>query len=169
MTRRTTRAWIGLGSNLGDRQANLDGALEALAVVEGIEVLRFSTWIETRPVGGPSDQPNYLNGVCEIECDATPEDLLWLLQAIEIQYGRERRGVPPNSPRTLDCDLLFYGDEELASPDLVVPHPRMEERLFVLEPLNELEPDMRLPRSKMSVSERVRELREQEGRQEERT
>jgi 2-amino-4-hydroxy-6-hydroxymethyldihydropteridine diphosphokinase len=130
------RAWVGLGSNLGDRGANLDGAVEALQVADDIEVLRVSSWIETEPVGGPPDQADYLNGVCEIDCAVSPEDLLWLLQAIEVKFGRERHGRPPNSPRTLDCDLLFYGDEELASPDLVVPHLRLEERLFVLEPLN---------------------------------
>ena len=153
------RAWIGLGSNLGDREANLDGALEALESIEGVEVLRSSSWIETRPVGGPAGQPDYLNGVCEIECEAEPGDLLWTLQAIEIQYGRERRGVPPGAPRTLDCDLLLYGDAWIDEPDLVVPHPRMEERLFVLEPLCQLEPELRLSRSGKTVRERVAELR----------
>ena len=153
------RAWIGLGSNLGDRKANLDGALEALDAVEGMQVLRSSSWIETAPVGGPEDQPDYLNGVCEIECEIEPGDLLWLLQAIEIQYGRERHGVPPNSPRTLDCDLLLYEDQSIDEPDLVVPHPRMEDRLFVLEPLCELEPELQLARSGKTVRARVEELR----------
>ena len=162
MTR--ARAWIGLGSNLGDRRANLEGAVEALRSVEGIEVLRASRWIETRAIGAPpgerqEDQPVFLNGVCEIECDVAPDDLLWLLQAIELQFGRERRGAPPNAPRTLDCDLLFYGDEHLVSPALVVPHPRLEDRLFVLEPLCQLDPDRRLPRSGVTVRERVAQLR----------
>jgi 2-amino-4-hydroxy-6-hydroxymethyldihydropteridine diphosphokinase len=158
MSAEKTLAWVGLGSNLGERRAQLDGAIDALRAAEGIEVLRVSSWIETKPVGGPPDQPDYLNGVCEIESKVPAEDLLWLLQAIEAQFERVRRGVPQNAPRTLDCDLLFFGDEEFDLPDLIVPHPRLEDRLFVLEPLNELEPDLHLSRSGKTVRERVEEL-----------
>ena len=150
--------WVALGSNLGDRRANLDGAVEALRSADDIEVVRVSPWIETRAVGGPAGQPDFLNGCLEARTTLAPEDLLWLLQRIETQFGRERAREPRHGPRPLDLDLLLYGELELARPDLVVPHPRMEERTFVLEPLCALAPELRL-RSGRTVRERLAELR----------
>ena len=151
--------WIGLGSNLGDRRANLDGAVEALRCADGIEVERVSPWIETRAEGGPAGQPDFLNGCLAARTALAPEDLLRLLQRIEAQFGRERAREVRHGPRPLDLDLLLYGELELARADLVLPHPRLEERLFVLEPLCALAPELVLPRSRKSVRERVLELR----------
>lgn len=157
-------AWVALGSNLGERRANLEGAVEALRSADGVEVVRVSPWIETRAEGGPPGQPDYLNGCLELETTLAPEDLLWLLQRIETQFGRERAREVPSGPRTLDLDLLLYDELELACAELVLPHPRMEERLFVLEPLCALAPELLLPRSRKSVCERVSELRAAHGR-----
>jgi 3-oxoacyl-[acyl-carrier protein] reductase len=136
-------AFIALGSNLGDRQANLKAALEALRATRGIEVIRVSSIRETEPVGGPAGQGKYLNAAAQINTSLTPEVLLKELLGIEAKLGRVRG--EPNAPRTLDLDLLLYSDTVRASPDPVVPHPRMHLRSFVLDPLAELAPDLRHP------------------------
>lgn len=153
------RAWVGLGSNLGDRAATLEGAVEALRAADEVEVLRVSPWFETDPVGGPSGQGKYLNGCLEAETTLDAGTFHWLLMRVETQFGRERAREVRNGPRTLDLDLLLFGDLVLETPDLTVPHPRLEERLFVLEPLCALAPELRLPRCGRSVRERVAELR----------
>src|SRR5262245_20637094 len=151
--------WVALGSNLGDRRANLEGACEALRCADGVEVLRVSPWSETRAEGGPSGQPDYLNGCLEARTTLAPHTFLWLLQRLESQFGRDRSREVRNGPRPLDLDLLFYDELELDDPELVLPHPRLEERLFVLEPLCALAPELVLPRSGRRVCERVEELR----------
>ena len=132
----TTRVFIGLGANLGDREATIRAALDALAGEDGIEVVAVSRLRDTEPVGvGP--QPRFLNGVAEIETSLSPRDLLDRLLATERRFGRTR--VPgEHGPRTLDLDLLLYGDETIDEPGLTVPHPRLHERAFVLEPLADL-------------------------------
>lgn len=150
-------AWIALGSNLGERRATLDAAVDALRDSQGVEVHEVSDWIETEPVGGPAGQGPFLNGVLRCETTLSPRELLTLLQAIEERFGRER--TVANGPRTLDLDLLTYEDRELEEPDLVLPHPRLAERVFVLEPLRQLDPDWRIPRTNQRVSERLQELR----------
>lgn len=150
-------AFIALGSNLGDSRALLDAAVCELDEHEDLRVVGRSSWHETDPVGGPPDQPRFLNGVVRCETSLAPRELLHLLQAIEDRAGRVRD--VPDGPRTLDLDLLFYDHENLRDPDLILPHPRLEERLFVLEPLNELAPRRVLERSGRTVEERVRELR----------
>ncbi len=156
------RVWIALGSNLGDRRANLEGAVEALRSADGLAVRRVSPWFETEPVGGPKDQGRFWNGVLEADCALEPAELLFLLQRIEGRFGRDRRNEPRHGPRTLDLDLLLYGEERIQEPDLIVPHPRLEERLFVLIPLAALVPANRLP-SGRTVAERVAELRSSAG------
>lgn len=156
------RAWVALGSNLGDRRASLEGAVEALRAADEVEVLRVSPWLETDPVGGPAGQGRYLNGCLELATTLEAPTLLWLLARIETQFGRERAREVPQGPRTLDLDLLLYDGLVLATPELVLPHPRMEERLFVLEPLLALEPELVLPRSGRTVRARVAELRARE-------
>jgi pantoate--beta-alanine ligase len=151
--------WVALGSNLGDRRANLEGACEALRSADGVEVVRVSPWFETRAEGGPSGQPDYLNGCLEARTTLAPHTFLWLLQRLESQFGRERAREVRYGPRPLDLDLLFYDELELDGPELVLPHPRLEERLFVLEPLCALAPELVLPRSGRRVRERVAELR----------
>lgn len=145
-------AYIGLGSNLGDREKNLRGAVAAIDSLPCTHVLRISSWLENPAVGIP-DGPDFLNGVAEIETSLTPHELLVHLQEIEQRFGRIRQAqTPPSRPRssppgptakayenrTLDLDILLYGDEEIHEVDLVIPHPRMREREFVMKPLGEL-------------------------------
>lgn len=129
-------AYVALGSNLGDREAHLARAVEALRATPGVEVEALSTIRETAPVGGPPQGP-YLNAVVELRTGLAARTLLERLLEIEAEAGRAR-GPQRNAPRTLDLDLLLYGDQEIDEPDLVVPHPRMQQRAFVLEPLAEL-------------------------------
>lgn len=138
-----SRAYVGLGANLGDRERTLRAAVDALAAEDGIEVVAVSTLRATDPVG-VGDQPRFLNGAAELETTLTARELLDRLLAVEQRFGRVR--VPgEHGPRTLDLDLLLYGDEELDKPGLTVPHPRLHERMFVLEPLAELAPGLVVP------------------------
>ena len=130
-----TRTYIGLGSNLGDREATIRRAAEM------IQATRLSTIRETDP-WGYEDQPAFLNAVAEVETERTPHELLETLLAVERALGRERGDGPRYGPRTIDLDLLVYGDEIVDEPGLVVPHPRLHERRFALEPLAELDPDL---------------------------
>ena len=135
------RAYLGLGSNLGDRLGNLRRAVDLLDG-RGVRVLRSSRVYETDPVGGP-DQPDYLNAVVEVEASGSARDLLEACRAVEDELGRvrgERWG-----PRIIDVDVLTFGDQTIDEPDLQVPHPRMHERAFVLIPLLELDADPPLP------------------------
>ena len=129
------RCYIGVGSNLGDRRMNIETAIQSLRRVERIKVNRTSQIYETEPVGGPS-QPNYLNGAIETETDLEPRQLLSVLQKIEADLGRKR--TAKDGPRTIDLDILMYGDIKIDEPDLKVPHPRMSVRDFVLKPLKDL-------------------------------
>jgi 2-amino-4-hydroxy-6-hydroxymethyldihydropteridine diphosphokinase len=138
-----TQAYIGLGANLGDRERTLRAAVDALAGEAGLEVVAVSTLRETEPVG-VGDQPRFLNGVVALETSLPARELLDRLLAVEQRFGRVR--VPgEHGPRTLDLDLLVYGDEVIDEPGLVVPHPRLHERRFVLEPLAELAPGLAAP------------------------
>ena len=139
-----TKAYVGLGANLGDREETLRRAVELLAAEPGIEVVAVSSLRETEPVGYV-DQPAFLNGACAVETELSPRDLLDRLLAIERALGRERGKGPRWGPRTIDLDLLLYGQETVEEPGLTVPHPRLSERSFALEPLVELDPGLRLP------------------------
>jgi 2-amino-4-hydroxy-6-hydroxymethyldihydropteridine diphosphokinase len=132
-------AYIALGSNLGYRQNYLDRALQALQEHIGLVVTRVSSYYETTPVGGPPGQRDYLNAAAELQTDLEPHALLQALREAEESLGRVRR--EKDGPRTIDLDLLLYGDHVENSPDLTLPHPRMHERLFVLQPLAEIAPD----------------------------
>jgi 2-amino-4-hydroxy-6-hydroxymethyldihydropteridine diphosphokinase len=134
---RLVRAYIGLGSNLGDRKGTLLAAIERLAATPGVTVAAVSSFRETDPVGAIVDQPRFLNGAVALETTLPARALLDVLLAIEAELGRTREG-PAGGPRTLDLDLLLYGDEAIDEPGLQVPHPRLHERAFVLEPLGEL-------------------------------
>ena len=135
-----TRAYVGLGANLGDRERTLREAVDALGAEEGIEVAAVSTLRETDPVG-VGEQPRFLNGVAALETSLGARELLDRLFAVEQRFGRVR--FPgEHGPRTLDLDLLLYGDETIDEPGLALPHPRMHERRFVLEPLAELAPGL---------------------------
>ena len=132
-----TPAYVGLGSNLGDREALIRRAAEAIGAV------RLSTIRETEP-WGLQEQPPYLNAVAELETSLTPRQLLDRLLEVEGQLGRERVGLRWG-PRTIDLDLLLYGNQVVEEPGLRVPHPYLLERRFVLEPLAELIPAQRIP------------------------
>lgn len=135
-------AFLGLGSNLGDRLATLQRAVELLAAQPNLKVTRSSRVYETEPVGGPP-QPEYLNAVIEVETTLSPKDLLAACGRVEEALGRARR--ERWGPRTIDVDILTFDDEVIDEPDLIVPHPRMHERGFVLAPLLELNADPPLP------------------------
>ena len=135
---RRRRAFVGLGSNLGDRLGALDRAVSLLAAAG--DVLAVSAVYETEPVGGPNDQDRYLNAVVELVTADSPRALLERCRALEEDAGRVR--TVRFGPRTLDADVLIVGDERVDEPDLVVPHPRMFERRFVLAPLAEVAPDL---------------------------
>jgi 2-amino-4-hydroxy-6-hydroxymethyldihydropteridine diphosphokinase len=132
-----TTAYVGLGSNLGDREKLIRRAATLIGA------MRLSSIVETEP-WGYEDQPRFLNAVAQIETPLSARNLLDRLLEVERELGRERVG-PRWGPRTVDLDLLLYGDEEIDEPGLVVPHPRLAERLFVLEPLAELVPAQRIP------------------------
>ena len=129
------RCYIGIGSNLGNRRKKIDVAIEKLRQVSEVEVKKVSSIYETEPVGGPK-QPDYLNAVIEIETMLGPRKLLAALHEIEGHLGRKRS--IKDGPRTIDLDILTYGDEKIDEPDLKIPHPRMNEREFVLKPIEEL-------------------------------
>jgi 2-amino-4-hydroxy-6-hydroxymethyldihydropteridine diphosphokinase len=152
-------AAIGLGSNLGERDRELSRALLLLGRVPGIVVLRRSRWIETEPEGGPPGQGRFLNGAALLETTLSPRALLDALLGIEARMGRDRSKTEKNGPRTIDLDLLLYDDLVIDEPGLTVPHARMEERLFVLEPLAEIAPERVLPSTGKRVEECLEELR----------
>jgi len=132
-------AYIGLGSNLGDRHRTLQEALDALGSCPGIHLERVSSFLETEPVGGPQ-QGLYINAAAQLRTRLQPDRLLARMQEIERRFGR-RRDVRWG-PRTLDLDLLLYDARIISRPDLHVPHPRMHQRRFVLAPLVEIAPDI---------------------------
>ena len=137
-----TRAYVGLGANLGPREVTLLRAADLLAAADGVEVVAVSQLRETEPVG-LVEQPPFLNGAVAIDTSLPPRALLDLLLEIERSLGRvrgERWG-----PRTIDLDLLAYGDERVEEEGLHVPHPRLHERRFALEPLAELDPELEIP------------------------
>ena len=137
------RAYVGLGSNLGDREATLRQAVAALREVPGVRIVAVSAFRETDPVGF-LDQPRFLNGAAAIETELSPQELLAALLEVERGLGRIRGGER-YGPRTVDLDLLVYGDVTLAEPGLEIPHPRLHERRFALEPLAELAPGLEIP------------------------
>ena len=150
-----TRAYVGLGANLGPKEVTLLRAVDLLAAEPGIEGLELSQLRETDPVG-EIDQPQFLNGAVALETTLEPRELLAALLRIERELGRVRDGERWG-PRTIDLDLLLYGDAVVDEPGLRVPHPHLHERRFALEPLAELEPELRIP-GRGAVSELLARL-----------
>ncbi len=148
-----TLAYIALGANLpspaGPPEATLAAALQRLASLGRIAAR--SSLYSTAPVG-LANQPRFLNAVVALQTDLAPRDLLAALLAIERDFGRDRAASVPNGPRTLDLDILLYGDLILSEPGLEIPHPRLAQRAFVLVPLNEIAPDLRDPRSGLTAA-----------------
>lgn len=148
-------AYLGLGSNLGDREANIRSALAAIGRLDKCELIRSSSLYETDPVG-IREQPDFLNAAAEIRTELTPEELLTALREVELATGREK--TFKWGPRIIDIDILLYGDERLAGDNLEIPHPEMHKRAFVLTPLAEIAPMARHPETNLTIrqmSERV--------------
>ena len=151
-----TTVYLGLGSNLGDRRRNLEAALDALRAHPQIAVTAVSSFLETDPVGGPPGQGRFLNAAAGIETDLAPGALLEELKRVERALGR--KPGPRWGPREIDLDILLYGEEIVKTEALVIPHPRMRERRFVLEPLAEIAPAARDPVTGLSVRDLLARL-----------
>lgn len=143
MTPQSVVAAVGIGSNLDDPARQVGLAMARIATLSGVELTAQSSLYQSAPLG-PVDQPDYVNAVVLVETDLAPEALLAALQRVEIEFGRVRDGTRWG-PRVLDLDLLVYGDRQIERDGLVVPHPRMAERNFVLLPLREIAPDIVIP------------------------
>ncbi|AIE73732.1 MULTISPECIES: 2-amino-4-hydroxy-6-hydroxymethyldihydropteridine diphosphokinase [unclassified Synechocystis] len=143
------RAVVGLGGNVGPVVENLQGAIAELSLVQGIEVERCSSWYRSHAFGPP--QPDYINGCVTLRVCLSPQQLLQVLLTIEQKFGRIR--LEKWGPRTLDLDLIFYGDRQLKQANLEIPHPQMRFRPFVLVPLREIAPDWIDPRSGKTITQ----------------
>lgn len=149
--------YLGLGSNMGDRQENLDKALDFLS--QRMRLGKLSSVYETEPMGNVS-QPRFLNMVCQSFTRLTPEGLLALIKGIEAKIGRAGKS---GEPRPIDIDILFYDDKVVETPQLVIPHPRMGERAFVLVPMAEIAPDLVHPVKGKTIRELLQAVKEKQG------
>ena len=155
---RMVRAGIALGSNLGNRISNLRAARDLLRKLTPGDPAYIQAPIYCScPANCPADSPDFFNTVVEINYNGTPAQLLVQTQAIEVQLGRIP-DTPPNSPRVIDLDILYLGEQITDSDNLVIPHPRMTQRRFVLEPLSDIRPSMTLPGDSVSILDHLRSL-----------
>jgi 2-amino-4-hydroxy-6-hydroxymethyldihydropteridine diphosphokinase len=150
-------AYLGLGTNMGNRERNLDQCLDLLS--QRMRMGKISSVYDTEPQDN-INQPRFLNMVCQVFTRLAPEGLLALAKGIESKMGRVGK---TGEPRPIDIDILLYGDEKIETPELVVPHPRMKERAFVLIPLSEIAPDLVFPGSDKTIKEMALALREVQG------
>jgi GTP cyclohydrolase-4 len=151
--------YLGLGSNLGDREENLKQALDL--ITHRMRLLKVSSTYDTAPIGD-TNQPRFLNMACEVTTSLPPAGLLALLQGFELKLGRLPGRV--NAPRPIDIDILFYGDQVVQAPNITIPHPRLAERAFVLVPLAEIAPDLLHPLLKKTVRELLSQVSGQDVR-----
>ena len=150
--------YLGLGSNMGNRQDNLDRALDFLS--QRLRIEKVSSVYDTEPVGN-INQPRFLNMVCQVYTRLAPSELLTLAKGIEKKLGRIFG--KPNAPRPIDIDILFYGDQVIETPELIIPHPRLTERAFVLIPLDEIAPDLVHPVNGKAVNQLLKGITEVQG------
>ncbi len=150
--------YLGLGSNLGDRRENLAKALRYLG--RRLHITAISSVYDTAPMDN-AQQPRFLNVVCRARTSLTPQGLLVLAKGLEAKLGRQPRGH--NSPRPIDIDILLYGDKEVKTADLVIPHPEMSRRMFVLVPLAEIAPGLVHPVSKLTIEELMGKIKKDQG------
>lgn len=156
-------AYIALGSNLGDREKAVSQAVSRINELAGTVVRRQSDLMETKPVDGPESAGMFLNGVLQVETDLPATELLRSLLEIEVGLGRDRENAARNDPRTIDLDILLYGDECIDTPELQVPHPRMNDRLFVLWPLMQIAPRLIDPRDGTLFADKFNKLNNKVG------
>ena len=153
-----TTAYIGLGSNVGNGPRRLLEALKMLAGAASVDVRHVSQFIRTEPAGGPEDQPKYTNAVVEVRTTLSPQQLLAALHDVEARLGRDRAAETRWGPRTCDLDILLMGEIIQNAEGLTIPHPRMHERLFVLQPLAQIAPDAIHPVFNKTAAELLAEL-----------
>ncbi len=158
MSSKQITVYLGLGSNMGNRQDNLDRALELLS--QRLRMGKVSSVYDTEPMGN-TNQSRFLNLVCQVYTNITPLALLTLVKGIESKLGRTPG--KSNAPRPIDIDILFYGDQVMETPQLVIPHPRLTKRAFVLVPLAEIAPDLVHPVSGKTVKELLQGIKEAQG------
>ncbi len=158
MSSEPVTVYLGLGSNMGNRQDNLDRALDFLS--QRLRVAKISSIYDTEPIGN-INQPRFLNLVCQVYTRLAPMELLALAKGIERKLGRTPG--KSNAPRPIDIDILFYDDQVIETPELVIPHPRLTERAFVLVPLAEIAPDLVHPVSGKTIRELLQGIKEAQG------